>query len=263
MNRSKIGRRYGWKRDPIWIKAEAKYSIVEPVGILPSSVDLRPNCPPVYDQLSLGSCTSHAAAGIFEFMLLKQKLTDFVPSRLKIYYDERVIDGDVSQDAGSSISTSVEVLSEDGVCNETLWPYDITKFTVQPPADCYTASIGNKATVFKKVANAISPSILKLCLSEGYPFIFGFTVYESFESAEVASTGIVPMPATDSNGNITEQVIGGHAVMAVGYDDATERFTVRNSWGTNWGQAGYFEIPYAYLDNVYLANDFWTVESVS
>lgn len=260
-------RRYGWKRDPIWIKAPTKYTVfqgqnfkdgnVMPVTVLPASVDLRQFDAAIWDQLDLGSCTAHASAGIFAWLLNKQKLPFFTPSRLKIYYDERVIDGDVPQDAGSSISTSVQVLSQNGVCDETLWAYDITKFAVQPPANCYTASVANKAITFKKIANEITPSIMKQCLADGFPFIFGFTVYESFESDAVAQTGIVPMPAAN------EQVIGGHAVMCVGYDDTKKAFLVRNSWGTNWGLAGYFWIPYEYLDNSYLANDFWTVELVS
>ncbi|MDE1727436.1 MAG: C1 family peptidase, partial [Thaumarchaeota archaeon] len=170
---------------------------------------------------------------------------------------------DVPMDAGSSISTSVQVLSGNGVCDEKLWPYDITKFAVQPPANCYAASAPNKAITYKKVANAIIPSLLKQCIADGFPFIFGFTVYESFESDQVATTGIVPMPSKDATGNINEQVVGGHAVMAVAYDDSKKAFKCRNSWGTNWGQKGYFWIPYDYLTNTFLASDFWTVELIN
>jgi C1A family cysteine protease len=95
------------------------------------------------------------------------------------------------------------------------------------------------------------------CLANGYPFVFGFTVYQSFESAAVAQTGIVPMPAPG------EQVLGGHCVLAVGYDDNQRRFIVRNSWGPSWGVAGYCTMPYEYLINPNLASDFWTLRSVS
>ncbi len=98
---------------------------------------------------------------------------------------------------------------------------------------------------------------MKGCLASGYPFVFGFTVYESFESEDVAKTGVVPMPAH------TEKVLGGHAVTAVGYDDAQQRFIVRNSWGTDWGMKGYFTMPYAYLTDSNLADDFWTVRLIS
>jgi C1A family cysteine protease len=98
---------------------------------------------------------------------------------------------------------------------------------------------------------------MKGCLAQGYPFVFGFTVYESFESDEVAKTGIVPMP------NLNEQQVGGHAVMAVGYDDAQQRFIVRNSWGTDCGIDGYFTMPYTYLTDHQYSTDFWTIRGVT
>jgi len=98
---------------------------------------------------------------------------------------------------------------------------------------------------------------MKGCLASGYPFVFGFTVYESFESDQVAKTGVAPMPATN------EKVLGGHAVLAAGYDDGSQRFLVRNSWGPDWGMGGYFTLPYAYLTDANLADDFWTVRMVA
>jgi C1A family cysteine protease len=95
------------------------------------------------------------------------------------------------------------------------------------------------------------------CLAAGYPFVFGFTVYSSFEGQEVAKTGVVSMPTPD------EQVVGGHAVLAVGYDDASQAFIVRNSWGAGWGQEGYFTMPYAYLTTRALSSDFWTIRIVT
>jgi len=98
---------------------------------------------------------------------------------------------------------------------------------------------------------------MKGCLASSYPFIFGFTVYDSFESQPVAQTGVVPMPGS------TERVLGGHCVVAVGYDDSQQRFIVRNSWGTSWGIQGYCTMPYAYLTDSNLASDFWTIRLVS
>jgi C1A family cysteine protease len=97
---------------------------------------------------------------------------------------------------------------------------------------------------------------MKGCLAEGYPFVFGFTVYESFEGVPIAKTGILNLPKK------TEKVVGGHAVLAVGYDDTGARFIVRNSWGAHWGQKGYFTIPYSYLLNENLSDDFWTIRLV-
>jgi C1A family cysteine protease len=94
------------------------------------------------------------------------------------------------------------------------------------------------------------------CLASGYPFVFGFTVYESFESNAVAQTGDMPMPKSG------EKVVGGHAVLAVGFDNEDRVFIVRNSWGDGWGDAGYFYIPYAYLLDDNLADDLWTIRLV-
>jgi len=110
--------------------------------------------------------------------------------------------------------------------------------------------------VYQRLNSAII-STLKGCLASGYPFVFGFTVYQSFESAQVAKTGIVPMPAPH------EAVVGGHAVLAVGYDDASQQFIVRNSWGDGWGIKGYFMMPYGYLTDTSLSDDFWTVQTTA
>jgi C1A family cysteine protease len=97
---------------------------------------------------------------------------------------------------------------------------------------------------------------MKASLAAGYPFVFGFSVYESFEGDAVAKSGIVPMPG------MTEMEVGGHAVMAVGYDDSQQRFLARNSWGSEWGMSGYFTIPYDYLTDSNLADDFWVIRLV-
>jgi C1A family cysteine protease len=97
---------------------------------------------------------------------------------------------------------------------------------------------------------------MRTCLADGFPFVFGFTVYENFESRQVARTGVLNMPQQ------AERVVGGHAVMAVGYIDAAKRFIVRNSWGTAWGKKGYFSMPFDYLVDSDLAADFWTIRLV-
>lgn len=263
----KIGK-YGWKKPTRKLEAAVRFTGNEPVGELPPSVDLRAQCPPVYDQLDLGSCTANAGAGAVEFDLLKQKLADFVPSRLFIYYNERQAQGDTIDDTGSSLTECVDVLAKQGVCPETEWPYDITKFADLPPNQCYMDGLKDRAIQYSKVANEIIPSVMKLCLAQGDPFIFGFTVYESFESAEVAASGDVPMPAKDAQGNITESVVGGHAVMCVAFDDLgtiaphPKMFCCRNSWGSDWGLGGYFWIPYEYLTDPELAEDFWCIKVI-
>jgi C1A family cysteine protease len=247
--------RYGWIRD-IPDQRDLLYAAPPEFLLkLPSSVDLRPQCPPVYDQGELGSCTANAIAADLEFDQMKEKQSQiFVPSRLFIYYNERVMEGTVASDSGAQIRDGIKSVAKQGACPENLWPYDITKFAVKPPQQCYTQALKYKAVQYQRVSQISNQ--LKGCLASGYPFVFGFTVYESFESLQVSQTGHAPMPSA------TEAVVGGHAVMAVGYDDSQNWFIVRNSWGEEWGMQGYFTLPYTYLLDQNLASDFWTIRTV-
>jgi C1A family cysteine protease len=247
--------RYGWIPD---LPDQRDHIFAAPptvVAALPPSVDLRVQCPrQIYDQGQLGSCTANAIAAALEFDLLKQGLTDFMPSRLFIYYNERVIEGTVKSDSGAMIRDGIKTVAKQGVCTEELWKYDIAEFAVKPPARCYQAAVKNRVLSYQRVPQSLTS--IKGCLAHGYPVVFGFQVYESFESQHVAKTGVVPLPAT------TEELLGGHAVLAVGYDDASARFLVRNSWGPEWGQGGYFTMPYPYLTERNLSSDFWAVMQV-
>ena len=201
------------------------------------------------------SCTANAIAAALEFDQMKEKQQVFMPSRLFIYYNERVMEGTVNEDSGAQIRDGIKSVAQQGDCPETLWPYDITKFAVKPPAQCYQQALKFKALQYQRLSQILNQ--LKGCLASGYPFVFGFTVYSSFESQQVAQTGHAPMPSPP------EASVGGHAVMAVGYDDSQNWFIVRNSWGVGWGMQGYFTLPYAYLLEQNLANDFWTIRIVS
>lgn len=246
--------RYGWIPDLPDQRDHLYAAPPEMLGTLPASVDLRPQCPPVYDQGQLGSCTANAIAGAIEFDRLKQKMPDFMPSRLFIYYNERDMEGTVNSDSGAQIRDGIKSVSQQGVCPESDWPYEITKFTEKPPQTAYQEALLDRAVSYLSLVQVLNQ--MKGCLASGYPFVFGFTVYESFESPEVARTGHAPMPGA------AEQQIGGHAVTAVGYDDANQWFLVRNSWGNGWGMQGYFTLPYAYVTESRLANDFWTIRLV-
>ena len=218
-------------------------------------VDLRPLMPPVYDQGQLGSCTANAIAAAFEFDQMKQKLPHvWRPARLYIYYNERVIEGTVSTDSGAQIRDGIKSVNTQGCCSEDLWNYNIAEFATKPPPACYTEGATHLCTSYESVAQDLNE--IKTALASGFPVIIGFTVYTAFESQEVASTGVLNMPAAN------ESVLGGHAVLVVGYDDSQQRFIVRNSWGPNWGMAGYFTMPYAYLTNPDLASDFWALNTV-
>lgn len=248
--------RYGWIPD-LPDARDHLYAAPAPVmAALPAKVDLRPQCPAVYDQGQLGSCTANAIGAAIQFDRMKQGLTpNFVPSRLFIYYNERVIERTVSTDSGAQIRDGIKTVAKQGACPETDWPYDITKFAVPPTKLDYVEALGNRAVSYSRLVQNLN--LLKGCLASGYPFIFGFTVYESFESQAVAQSGMVPMPSPN------EQTVGGHAVTAVGYDDSAQRFIVRNSWGTGWGIGGYFMMPYAYVTDSNLADDLWTIRLVS
>jgi len=250
-----INKTYGWVPDRPDQRDHLYSAPLMELKTLPSSVDLRSHCPSVYDQGQLGSCTANAIAAAIEFDLMKEKKHVFQPSRLFIYYNERVIEHTVDSDSGAMIRDGIKSVSKQGDAPEKEWPYDISKFTVKPSAHVYSDAKKHRAVQYQRVAQSLTQ--MKGCLASGYPFVIGFTVYESFESQEVAQTGVVPMPSPN------EQTVGGHAVLVVAYDDSQQRFMVRNSWGTGWGIQGYFTMPYAYLTQSDLSDDFWTIRMVA
>lgn len=245
--------KFGWKRDlPDHRDFRFKVSAPKPV---PPLVDLRHLCPPVYNQGNLGSCTANALGGAFQYEQIKQGKESFVPSRLFIYYNERAIEGTINEDAGAMIRDGIKTMVKDGVCPETKWKYIESRFKTKPCNCCYKIALDNQVLEYLR----ISPHTLqgvKECLADGYPISFGFMIYDSMMSSEVARTGNVPIPKPN------ERAIGGHAVLAVGYDDSKECLIVRNSWGTNWGEKGYFYLPYWYVTTLNASADYWTIRFV-
>jgi len=240
-----VKRRFGWIHELPDFR-DVSYRGV--ISKLPKSVDLTENCSPVEDQGSLGSCTANALAGILEFN--EKKDSTFIDlSRLFIYYNERELEGTINIDAGAMIRDGIKTLAKCGVCDEKLWPYVISKFAERPPKKCYKVALERKIISY---ATMDTLQQMKQCLADGFPFAFGFTVYESLMSEKVAKTGIATLPEEG------ERPVGGHAVVGVGYDDATQMIKVRNSWGKGWGIDGYFYLPYAYTDKS-LSDDYWTV----
>jgi len=275
-------RAYGWVPDRPDQRDYLLSAVLKVPAKLPVKVNLRPLCSKVEDQGQLGSCTANALAGALEFLErkdnaigqsspesethqkidkverpdLKKRLpsgsrvpfNDF--SRLFIYYNERVLEHTITSDSGAMLRDGIKTLAKQGACFEKSWPYDISKFKVKPGAGCYQEALHHRITSYYRLATVDQ---MRTCLAEGFPFVFGFTVYESFESQEVARTGVVNLPKRN------ERALGGHAVMAVGYDHSKEIFIVRNSWGEDWGKKGYFTMPYKYLGNRNLSDDFWTI----
>jgi C1A family cysteine protease len=250
-------RQYGWhpseKPTP-----HPRYAMPEhhSAGHLPGSVDLTPECPPVYDQGQLSSCTGNALAGLFQFLLIKLGRPSFVPSRLMIYWGERAIEGTKDQDAGANGDDGITFLQTKGVCPESTWPYDPTRFAEMPPTNAWAEATRHKIADPVTIDNTNIDEI-RSCLAGGYPIAFGFTVYPELESQQTATTGVLAMPT------FGDQPLGGHEVLLVGYDDATGYFKVRNSWGPGWGLNGYFLMPYPYATNPKLAGDFRSARMAS
>jgi C1A family cysteine protease len=249
-------RRYGWVRD-IPDQRDRRFNLAS-VGLLdgaslPTSIDLRPGCPPVYDQGELGSCTANATGAAIQFDAMKQGLPPMTPSRLFIYWNTRNIEGTDASDSGAAIRNAIKSVVQWGAPPESDWPYNPAVFAQQPPLPTYETAGKHLALIYESVPQDLQS--FRACLAAGFPIVFGFSVYQSFEGAEVAKTGVVSMPRW------FERSVGGHAVLAVGYDDARSTFTIRNSWSAEWGDHGYFHFPYAYMTGQ-LASDFWTIRTV-
>ena len=245
----------GWKRD-LPDPRDHKLNITKQ-AVLPSSVDLRPSMPAVYDQSDLGSCTSNAVAGLAQFLMKKWWKTptaNFIPSRLFLYYNQRVIEGTVGVDAGSSLRTAMKVVQSVGCPHESFWGYDTSKFTTKPPGSVYFDAKSHKLKSYQSI-NQDHDSICSM-LASGYPIVFGFAAFEELETSQVAQSGVIPMPGSSS------ESIGGHAIALAGYDEPSKLFLIRNSWGAGWGKSGYATMPYDYVLSGDLAADFWTAHTI-
>ena len=222
---------------------------LEHVSVTASKIDYRSKFKTIYDQGSIGSCTANAFCYAYNF-----NDTSFNPSRLFLYYNERLLDNDnhISVDDGSTMTQGINALKKYGFSSEAQWPYIISKFAMKPSNAAY------KDGLLHQVISAIylnqTLNTLKACIQSGQPFVCGIMVYESFESNAVATTGYVPMPDVNK-----ENSLGGHAIICVGYDDSKRVFIMLNSWGKSWGENGSFYLPYAYLTNTNLAGDFWKI----
>ena len=222
-------------------------SIAKPYKSLPTKVDLRSGLAPTEDQGQLGSCTANALVGACEFLEKRYKSAFMDLSRLFVYYNERLIEGTVGTDSGAMIRDGCKTLNKDGVCPEMLLPYDIKKFTEQPSKACYDSALKHRVTSYHRLN--VNLTEMKQCLAEGFPFVFGFTVFSNFN--KIGSNGILTMP------KCWDKSLGGHAVLAVGYNNTTSTFIIENSWSDRWGDKGYFYMPYKYITKY--GNDFWTL----
>jgi len=248
-------KKYGWRWCPALL-----HDIFHPkpsadqIKSIPQSVDLRGKCPEVYNQGNIGSCASNATAAAIQFDQMKQSTSVFMPARLFIYYNARVLNGTPYIDSGTTMHEAIQALLQEGVCPEVEWPYIALKLAVTPTPECYDDAKKCKPAEIKWVEQ--NQQAITLLLSTGYVVLCGIMVYASFEDPSVTLSGMIPMPQAG------EKLKGGHAIVLVGYDIAKRVFIFRNSWGTIWGDEGYGYIPFDYILDPRLAAEFATITTI-
>lgn len=259
----RIKRKYGWQPD-VPDYRDYRVDAVRPdiaykakTGSLQTGIDLRPLMSAVEDQGILGSCSANAIVGAIEYLentlqVHRGPNKQYVElSRLFLYFNERLIEGTVNSDSGAYLRDGIKALAKYGVCTEPHWPYLSYRLFMKPGQSSYDDARARRIKAYARVTQNIQS--IKACLASRYPIIFGFAVFEDFESLRVATTGTVNLPLPG------ETFLGGHAGLAVGYDDLTQRILVRNSWGAGWGTGGYYTLPYRYLTDPNLADDLWII----
>lgn len=231
------------------------YNDLRPIA-KPPVVDLSGKCSPVRNQGDEGCCTGEAWTGAYEYEENIQAMSFFVASEQYVYYNERLLNNDTNEDAGAEIRDGIKTLVKYGICSEALWPLDPATISQKPSLEAYDDGAKHKALQYARVEQ--TENAITHALAAGHPVVFGITVYDSFESDDVAATGLVPMPNTEM-----ETCQGGHAVLIVGYDYNKRLFKVRNSWGEDWGDKGYFYLPFEFVLSEELCEDFWIMTKVS
>jgi C1A family cysteine protease len=234
---------------------------------LPVAIDLREWCSPIEDQGELGSCTAHAGVGVVEYFEKRAFGKHIDASRLFLYKVTRNL-MNMTGDTGAFLRTTMEALVLFGVPPEEYCSYAIADFDKEPNAFLYAFAQNYQTISYYRLDPPGIPrdellNRIKTFLAAGLPSLFGFTVYSSIEQAAV--TGKIPYPIP------REKALGGHAMVAIGYDDkmkikntypeaqeTTGAMLIRNSWGTAWGEKGYGWLPYAYVSKG-LAIDWWSL----
>lgn len=250
---------YGWKGPSL---PGLQYETADTSGIkILKTVDPATDMPPIVNQLQLGSCTANATARLFRGDTIRDGNDCGALSRLGVYYDERYLENDLGRgDTGAVGHDAFTAAQRWGIGPETEWPYVISTFQNPPAswasAEDYSIPLPQSAYKLTKPVKAVTPDLesVKAVLSNGQKIAVGFTVYASFESSDVASTGVVPMPQQG------EQIVGGHEIVISGYDTETAYLICDNSWGTGWGVAGRMHMPVAYILSKRYASDWRTIQ---
>lgn len=250
----------GWKKEP---GDHRDLKLVPPGPVLPPSMDLNSIMPPVNDQGGIGSCVANGSCEAFESTEPVAVQPRRVYARLYVYYYGRQLEGiPPSEDSGLYIRNGVKILATRGVPFESSWPYsDDDRFTLQPPTACDAEAAQHKALFYYRCADSsgvASLHAMKASLAQGFPVVFGFNVPQNFESNQCAQDGILHFPGQG------EGYVGGHCVVAIGYDDnkvidgVPGALLCRNSWGEGWGLKGNFWMPYKFV-TAGIADDPWTI----
>lgn len=252
----------GYLRD-VHDDRDFKIKFSTPLSIdYPDIVDLRRFSPIVFDQQSLNSCTASAVALIYDWIHNRIYNNDmnsraFIPSRLFLYYNTRVISNNNYKDSGSSIRDTIKTIATIGICPESLWPYKINKFNVKPHGACYVSAKFNKTVQYLRV-NQTSDQIERCLAISKNPIVFGINIYDSwYDNKDLRKSGRIHMPLPN------EKLIGGHAMVIVGFNKKDKYFIVQNSWGKSWGDKGFCYIPYDYILDRKYAWDFWVIQITS
>ncbi|CAF1322620.1 unnamed protein product [Didymodactylos carnosus] len=227
---------------------------------MPRRVDLRDMMTPVQSQGTLQSSVACALAAACGFLIMKNSDKHIDVSRLFIYYNGREKEGNCYEDDGTTIVLAVEALEQLGCCEESTWPYDPTMVLQKPTEQAYKEAM--RYRVSEKISVDTELNAMKACLAQGYPFVFGIQLFESFGQADDPETKRkVPLPQENekegSNG------LWWHAMLAVGYSDRSRCFIVRNSYGDKWGDNGYCYIPYDYMSNPKLCLESYSLRALS
>ncbi len=239
----------GWKPDLPDFRDHVLAVPLPGLADLPAQVDFRPHCPPIEDQQTTSSCVGQSVSWALEYLYLRDGLPRVELSRLFPYYGAREIQGWTREDAGCYLRDAIKFTMAYGICAESLWPFDDRNLTRKPSSKAYQdGKLRRRLRQYLRLESLVE---LKVALASNEPVVFGFSVYESLYNKRVERTGIVPLPDKG------ERMLGGHAVVAVGYDDQRRVVICRNSWGANWGDHGYFYLPYDFIHNRNLSDDFW------
>jgi C1A family cysteine protease len=243
-------RKFGALRDVHDVR-DRMYRACSPAQSLPQQIDLREWGGPIKDQGEEGSCTGHAFSSAREWIARKYERTSPILSPQYLYVEELIADGYFPYDDGAMPRTGCQILTAKGCCEASLYPYVAGKFTA-PTAEQSQNACKYKVGAYHRIGNLAD---FLSCLADPtpWPVLVGFEIYESFMTQEVADTGVMPIPKPG------EQQQGGHEVLCLGYDLAKQTALIQNSWGDDWGQRGYFWMPFEVIASP--DTDLWMVHT--